>query len=120
MQLGAIVRIWRGVVTPEHRDAYIQYVEDTGMAAYRTTPGNLGAQIITREVPEGVEVTTLSWWTDMDAVRAFAGDQPEVAVYYPKDDQFLIRLGERVEHHVVAGAESGPGDGDVPASHLRG
>jgi hypothetical protein len=41
----------------------------------------------------------------MDAVIAFAGDNPEVARYYPEDDRLLLAKPERVEHHrVVAGS----------------
>jgi hypothetical protein len=55
-----------------------------------------------RTLGDGVsEISTLSWWRDMDAVRAFAGDQPEVAVYYPEDDRYLIDRPQYVEHYRV-------------------
>jgi hypothetical protein len=55
-----------------------------------------------RAIGDGVsEVTTLSWWRDMDAVRGFAGPEPERAVYYPEDDRYLLDHPEFVEHHRV-------------------
>ena len=53
------------------------------MDEYRRTPGNLGAQILTRDLGEGrAEIITISWWPDVDHVRGFAGDDIEVAKYY--------------------------------------
>ncbi|MFB9978193.1 hypothetical protein ACFSQQ_16615 [Mesorhizobium kowhaii] len=37
----------------------------------------------------------------MEAVKAYAGEQPERAYYYPEDDHYLINKPELVEHHVV-------------------
>jgi hypothetical protein len=46
----------------------------------------------------------------MEAVRRFAGDEPERAVFYPEDERFLIERDERVEHfevlHQTEGAPS--------------
>jgi hypothetical protein len=39
----------------------------------------------------------------MDAVKAFAGDDPERAVFYPEDDRFLIERDLTVAHYEVAG-----------------
>jgi len=47
------------------------------------------------------EVTTLSWWESISAVQRFAGDNPEVARYYPDDDRFLLDRPINVEHHQV-------------------
>ena len=37
-----IARTWRGAVRAEDADAYVQYLEETGLSAYRATPGNQG------------------------------------------------------------------------------
>jgi hypothetical protein len=37
----------------------------------------------------------------MDAVRAFAGDEPERAKYYPEDERFLVRHDVVVVHFEV-------------------
>jgi hypothetical protein len=42
-------------------------------------------------------------WESMDAIRAFAGDDPEQAVFYPEDDRFLIDRDLTVAHYEVAG-----------------
>ena len=101
-----IVRRWRGAVARADAEAYAAYVEETGIAAYAATPGNRGAWLLRRDLEDGLtEIVTLSHWDSMDAIRAFAGDDPERAVYYPEDDRWLVERDERVTHHeVVASA----------------
>ena len=40
-------------------------------------------------------------WDSMEAIKAFAGEDPDVAVFYPEDDRFLIERDEFVSHYVV-------------------
>ena len=37
-----IARTWRGAVRREDRDAYADYMQETGVAGYVATPGNRG------------------------------------------------------------------------------
>jgi uncharacterized damage-inducible protein DinB/heme-degrading monooxygenase HmoA len=104
-----ITRTWRGRVRTERAQEYVGIVERTGMAGYRSTPGNRGAQVLTRDLGDGsTEIVTLSWWDDLDVVRGFAGDDLERARYYPEDDDFLLERDPTVSHHEVA-PPSGPG-----------
>ena len=96
-----IARIWRGAVRTEDAEAYVEYVRETGVEHYRSTPGNLGAWILHRASGDLTEILTFSLWEDMDAVRAFAGDDPSRAVYYPEDDRFLVERGATVDHYEV-------------------
>jgi len=97
-----ILRKWSGRIRTADRKAYVDYVMESGAADYSKTPGNLGFQILTRDLGDGTtSITTLSWWHSMDAVRQFAGPEPEIARYYPEDDRFLLERPETVEHHVV-------------------
>ncbi len=96
-----IARIWRGVVRTEDATEYIDYVRETGIEHYRSTPGNLGAWILHRPIDDKTEIVTFSLWESMDAVRGFAGDDPSQAVYYPEDDRFLIERSATVDHYDV-------------------
>jgi len=100
-----ILRKWTGVIRTADEKAYVHYIKATGLEGYKSTPGNLGYQMLLRARGDGTsEVTTLSWWTSLDAIKAFAGDDPEVARYYPEDDRFLVDRPKNVEHHrIVAG-----------------
>jgi len=43
----------------------------------------------------------VSLWDSLDAIRGFAGDEPERARYYPEDERFLLALSPGVEHFEV-------------------
>ena len=96
-----IARIWRGAVKNEDADEYVAYVHETGIKHYRSTPGNQGAWILRRPLDRLTEIVTFSLWDDMDAVRAFAGDDPTRAVYYPEDNRYLVERNSIVEHYDV-------------------
>ena len=97
-----ILRRWVGRIRTADEGDYVAYVKRTGGTDYGNTPGNRGFQIVMRALGDGVsEVTTLSWWESMEAVKGFAGDEPEVARYYPDDDRFLLDRPPNVEHYRV-------------------
>jgi heme-degrading monooxygenase HmoA len=50
-------------------------------------------------VGDRAEFVTLSFWPDMEAVRGFAGDDPDTAVFYPQDDRFLIERELTAAHY---------------------
>lgn len=104
-QQPAVVRMWTGVVRTADADDYARYVETTGMTAYRATPGNLDAWLLTRDLGDGrTEVTTVSRWRLLADITAFAGSDAEKAVFYPDDDRWLIERDERVRHYRQVGA----------------
>jgi heme-degrading monooxygenase HmoA len=97
-----ILRTWRGWVETGRVAEYADYVERTGLTGYRETPGNRGCQFVSRELGDGrTEVVTLSWWDSLDAIRGFAGDDIEVAKFYPEDDGYLVERETVVRHYVV-------------------
>jgi len=101
-QSKVILRKWTGRIRSADEEEYGAYVARTGAEDYSRTPGNLGFQILMRSLGDGIsEVTTLSWWESMSAIQGFAGDNPELARYYPDDDRFLLDRPMHVEHHQV-------------------
>ena len=103
-----ILRRWTGRIRTADEAEYRDYIAGTGGVGYRGTPGNLGWQMVFRDLGDGTsEVTTLSWWTDLAVIKGFAGEDYEKAVYYPEDDHFLLDRPPGVDHfRVVEG--SGP------------
>ena len=90
-----IVRMWRGLVDAAKKDAYIAYLHETGLQDYASIDGNEGAWLLCRERGEKVEFVTVTMWRSMEAIRAFAGDPPEKARYYPRDEEFSRRSSLR-------------------------
>jgi heme-degrading monooxygenase HmoA len=96
-----IARMWRGWTRREDADEYGAYIEETGMDEYRRTPGNQGAWLLRRDDGDRTEFVTLSFWDSLDAIRGFAGDDVERAVYYPEDERFLVEHEDTVTHWQV-------------------
>jgi heme-degrading monooxygenase HmoA len=95
--------MWRGWVRTEDRDAYVAYIEDTGMAEYRRTPGNLAAHMLTRDLDDGrTEIVTLSFWESREVIVGFAGEDISRAVFYPEDDRYLVDREVTVTHYEMA------------------
>lgn len=103
-----VARVWRGAVRAADADEYADYIRATGFNAYAETRGNRGAWLLQREKGDLVEFVTYSLWDSYDAVRAFAGEDIETAVYYPDDNRFLVERDDTVAHYEVADALSGP------------
>lgn len=80
-----ILRMWTGRIRTADEAEYAAYIEATGGAAYLATPGNLGWQMVFRDLGDGTsEVSTLSWWPDMDVIRGFAGPSPRSPSTIPR------------------------------------
>ena len=97
----AILRIWRGSTLPERADDYSEYIAGTGLPGYLQTPGNTSAVFTRRDLGDRVEFCMVTTWTDMEAVKAFAGPDPDVAIFYPEDDDFLVDRELTVSHYEI-------------------
>ena len=103
-----IMRTWRGAVEADDAERYLAHQAETGVAGYRQTPGNLGAIVLRRSRGDRCEVTTVSLWESMDAVRAFAGDDPDRAQFFPGDDDLLVEKDLHVDHFEVVSVDLDP------------
>jgi heme-degrading monooxygenase HmoA len=102
-----IARTWRGATKAEDAEAYLDYLQQTGLSEYRKTPGNRGVLGL-RKIADGrAEFLLISLWDSEQAIQGFAGDDIERAVFYPEDERFLVDRDNHVSHYeVVVDAES--------------
>ena len=96
-----IARIWRGATREADAEAYVEYLRGTGLKEYRETPGNKGAWVLWRVADGRAEFLTLSFWESKEAIRGFTGGDVEPAVFYPKDDRYLVERDTTVRHFQV-------------------
>jgi heme-degrading monooxygenase HmoA len=96
-----IARTWRGATKAKDGEAYLEYLQRTGFAEYRKTPGNRGVLGLRRIVNDRAEFLLVSLWESEEAVRKFAGDDIEKAVFYPEDERFLVERDDHVSHYEV-------------------
>ena len=103
-----IGRIWRGRTPESQGEEYFEYLKKTGIEQYGATKGNRGVYVLRRTKEGAAEFLLLTLWESMDAIKEFAGPNPEQAVYYPEDEQYLLELEPRVEHYECLLADSDP------------
>jgi len=82
-------------------DAYAEYMRGTGVAGYAATPGNRGVWMLRRDLEDKTEFVMFTLWDSLDAVKAFAGEDYETAVFYPEDDRFLVERDLHADHFDV-------------------
>ena len=97
-----IARIWRGWAPVESADDYQQHYESDVAEHLRTVPGFLGAHLLRRVDGDSVLFTSVAFFSDLDAIRSFAGLDYERAVVEETARQVLSRWDEEVSHHEVA------------------
>ena len=98
-----ICRVWHGWTTVENADAYERLLKSeifTGIAN-RRIEGYRGIQLLRRAHDSEVEFVTMMWFTSLEAVRAFAGDDYTRAVVPPKAQALLARYDQRSAHYDV-------------------
>jgi heme-degrading monooxygenase HmoA len=96
-----IARIWRGVTPELKADQYFDYLMATGVKDLRATEGNRGVMVFRRVSDGQAEFLLISLWESLDAIRRFAGDEIDTAVYYPEDKEYLLALEPKVMHYEV-------------------
>lgn len=99
-----IARMWTGWVRRADADAYAAYMRETGVADYAATAGNRGVWMLRRNVGDATEFVMLTLWESIDAIKRFAGEDYETAVFYPEDERFLIERDLEATHYDVAAA----------------
>ena len=97
-----IARMWHGQVEKAKAADYRAFLIAWALPDYRSIPGNVNAYILEREDADVTHFVTLTFWQSMDAIRAFAGDDPALAKYYPEDAAYLLEFEPTVLHYEVA------------------
>ncbi len=100
-----IVRMWHGRVTTTKAEAYREFLNQHAIPDYRLVQGNLSAYVLERTEGEVTHFITLTYWEDLEAVKRFAGENPEAARYYPEDKDFLLEFEPTVVHYEVVGRD---------------
>ena len=91
----AIARIWRGRTRPERADAYEAYNYDAGIKPLIEKA--MGVQTFREDRPDETEFLVISYWPSIEAMSAFAGEDPTRIHHLERDEEFLIELPESVQ-----------------------
>ena len=87
---------------PKHFEkAFIEYLYQTGVKDTSETVGFKGAQILSRDVGDKVEITLNSYWETLECIKAFAGEEIGIAKLYPEDKKYELEPDHHVNHYKV-------------------
>lgn len=86
----SIMRLWHGEVALEKADAYERFMVERAAPDYGSVDGLLKLYFQRRDDKSKAHFLLVTIWTSMDAIKRFAGANPELAKYYPEDDDFLL------------------------------
>ncbi len=96
-----IVRTWHGCVPLQHAEGFARQprADRRGTRSeHRRQPGALVRQ---ENQGEWAHFFLATYWQDLAAVKAFAGEDYHVAVTYPDDDAFELLSDPYVFQHEV-------------------
>jgi heme-degrading monooxygenase HmoA len=93
-----IARMWHGTTATEKADEYLAFLQHRALPDYRGTPGNVAAYILRRIDGDITHFTTLTYWSSLEAIEAFAGKDISRAKYYQEDSAFLLEFEPTVQH----------------------
>lgn len=101
-----ILRMWKGRADAERADEYVEHVTKRVFPALAAIDGHRGAYLFRRAIDGAtqdgaIEFVVLTLWESMEAVRRFAGIQPDRAVVEPEARAVLSSFDESVTHFEV-------------------
>ena len=98
-----IVRMWHGRVPTSRAEAYREFTIARAIPDYRSVEGTISVHVLERTEGDITHFITLTFWKDLESIRAFAGENVEAAKYYPEDSDFLLEFEPTVVHYEVVG-----------------
>jgi heme-degrading monooxygenase HmoA len=99
-----VIRIWRGWTRPEDAQAYRDYMTRVALPGYARVDGNVAVYMTSRRDGDREEFAMITVWESLDAIRSFAGEDHERAVFYEDDDAYLVDREWTVRHYDVYGS----------------
>ena len=109
-----IARMWRGFAIPERADDYVKHLQQSVVPELRQIDGFKGIYLLRRESSDGFVFVVLTLWESMEAIRKFAGENPEVAVVAPTARVLFREYDAEVKHfEIVLNLEGKPLVGEL-------
>ena len=86
----AIMRLWHGKVSKEKADDYEKLMINKAVPDYSSVDGLLKLYFQRKEEKEITHFLHITIWDSIESIKKFAGAEPEIAKYYPEDDEYLL------------------------------
>lgn len=96
-----VARIWKGKTKLEHLDAYTDFMKTRAIPDYKKTDGFIKLIFLKRTDNEFAYFNLITFWTNIEVIKNFAGIEFNKAKYYPEDKKYLIDFPVVVIHYDV-------------------
>ena len=85
-----IMRLWHGEVATDKADEYERFMVERAAPDYGSVSGLLKLYFQRKDEAKKTHFLLVTIWDSMASVKKFSGENPEIAKYYPEDDDFLL------------------------------
>ena len=96
-----IARHWKGITKDEEAENYLAYLKNERFPHVATLAGYIKSQILTRKLETGVEFLVISYWRSIESIKAFAGENVELAVVPPNVEAMMLHYDRTASHYEV-------------------
>ena len=96
-----ISRHWSGIAESEFGEDYVKHLREDTFVKISAISGFIKASIFSRQVGEGVEFLIVTYWDSMEAIKQFAGPDPDMAVVPDNVKKMMVRFDQKVRHYEV-------------------
>ena len=97
-----IARVWHGYTTPENADTYEAMLKPEPLPGLGKVKGYRGSYVLRRNSGVEVEFITILLWDSIDAIRAVAGPDYDIAVVPEPRRKVLSRYDQKAVHYELA------------------
>jgi uncharacterized protein YciI/heme-degrading monooxygenase HmoA len=101
LHLSRIARIWKAKTSPVKFPEYMEHLTKKVFPSLQLIQGHRGAYLLKRASGDGIDITVMTLWESMQAVKQFAGPNPEAAVVEPTARAVLEHFDDFVQHFDV-------------------
>jgi heme-degrading monooxygenase HmoA len=96
-----ISRHWTGLVKKERANDYILHLQNDTFKKIKILPGFISANILQRELEDGIEFLIITTWENIEAIKQFAGENYQVAVVPQIAKEMMIRFDSEAKHYEI-------------------
>lgn len=96
----AVMRLWHGRVPIEKAGDDERFMVERAAPDYGSVDGLLKLYFQRKNETTIAHFLLITIWDSLDSIKRFAGNEPELAKYYPEDDDFLLEK-EKIRPHIL-------------------
>ena len=97
----AVMRLWHGRVPVEKANEYEKFLIERVVPDYSSVDGLLKIYFTRKDDGNIVRFLLVTIWDSIESIKKFAGENPEIAKYYPEDEDFLLEKEKYVQHYRI-------------------